>query len=262
MNNKPLKLTTLLLVSALAAGCASTASEDKGANQGIKTGAISGALVGLTMGALTGDASLAMKGAVMGGVTGGAAGAVADYENSREDHRTETLAAAIAQPKATQTTSADTTKHTQHLDKLVGQWRVDIWTLDKQGNKLYADGKALGSLNSTSEAKISLNDIKVKGSQAVLTGETLIGYSHNTGHTLKASTSVSEGEVSFSGEYQPNHNRYNFYPVSQVNRTDIHPSQLRVEMRFACSQVWLVETYLEKDGKEQQIQSYRFTKTG
>ncbi len=48
-----------------------------------------------------------------------------------------------------------------------------------------------------------------------------------------------------------------------ANRTkDLLVQANKSPKRFACSQVWLVETYLEKDGKEQQIQSYRFTKTG
>lgn len=65
------------------------------------------------------------------------------------------------------------------------------------------------------------------------------------------------------GEYIPDANKYVFYLVGAgaggQMATGILRSSVKVEVRGGGSALWVAETFAHVDGKETQVQSYRFT---
>ncbi|QFU24512.1 hypothetical protein FM038_021760 [Shewanella eurypsychrophilus] len=261
-------LLAALCVSVLSA-CASTSENgERDQNRGLKTGAAGGALIGLAMGAALGDASLAAKGAMVGAATGAAAGAAADYHNDREDHRNENATKNInvnglgSSPIAAASVST-IPQNWDKLDSFNGQWRVDVWALDAQGERIEASGVAKGSLAKTTAAELQFDELKVNGEPHGLTGKVQLAYTPNDGYSLITDFSHNE-QVRFSGEYNGASQRYSYYPVNAkgltLNGADRH--NMRLELRFAGKDVFLVDTFTQIKGEEKQIQSYRFTRQG
>lgn len=267
MTNLKRSLLAALCVSVLS-GCASTGEDgERDQNRGLKTGAAGGALVGLAMGAAMGDASLAAKGAMVGAATGAAAGAAADYQNDREDHRNENATkninvnglgnTALATPAATAMQNWD------KLDTFTGQWRVDIWAFDANGERIEASGTATGSLAKTTAAELNFDELAVNGEPHALNGKVKLAYTQNDGYSLKTNFSNNE-QMRFSGELDGTTQRYSYYPVNVQGQTlnGDERNNMRLELRFIGNDLFLVDTFSQIKGEEQQIQSYRFTRQG
>ena len=263
-------LTTLCLSMLTACASSEGVGEDgRDSNRGLKTGAAGGAILGLAMGAVAGDASLALKGAAVGAAAGGVAGASADYANDREDHRNENAnknininglsGAQVAGAAAPETTA----QNWDRLDTFSGQWQVNIWALDSKGERVEATGVAQGGLSKTTAATLSVENLKVSGVEQDLNGQVELSYTPAQGYQLQTDFN-GNSKLSFSGEFQPQLQRYNYYPVGANGQTfsGNERSQMRLELRFAGQDVFLVDSYAVVDGKEVQIQSYRFTRQG
>jgi hypothetical protein len=194
-----------------------------------------------------------------GAAYGMAGGAAYEYTQAREDQRTKTMADAIGGAKAGETAD-DAGK--RHLDDFLGDWNVDIWSVDATGKKITGNGSAKVVLENKERARFEFTDVKATGFDQVFTGTSLLGYSASNGFTLKNSTSVTPTR-DYVGEYIPAKNAYNFYPTGNQEGdtpTGIIRSNVRIEVRVTGSNLFVVETYVMKDGNEVQVQSYRFTK--
>ena len=261
LNNK--KMAALLLMTLVTTGCATSGQgEDDDRHAATKTGAIGGALLGLTLGALTGDASLAAKGAVAGGVAGGVAGSTVDLENKRENKRSSSRDDAIAQVGNNNQSSAETDKKNwQEVNHFMGDWHVAI-TSNITENSIQATASAKGVLVEQSTAQVKIDTFMVDDKQVKMKLTTHFSYSEDNGYSATISNNEENSMVEFSGEYQAGLNRYNFYPTThEVDLIKgVNASNIRLQLGFAGKNVWMVETYATIDGKEQQIQSYRFTK--
>ncbi|RTR27238.1 glycine zipper domain-containing protein [Shewanella atlantica] len=271
MTNMRKTLLAALCVSLLS-GCASTTdgeNTEQDRNRGLRTGAAGGAILGLALGAATGDASLAAKGAMVGAAAGGAAGAAADYQNDREDHRNENgnkniningLGSA-ANPSAPQ--MSNTPQNWDKLDDFTGDWQINIWALLDDGKRIEATGIAKGSLAKTTAAQLNFDKLNVDGVSHELTGQIQLGYTPAGGYSLETDFSNND-KMRFSGEHQANNQRYSYYPVGVKGQTlsGDERQNMRVELRFAGKDVFLVDTYTQVKGEDVQIQSYRFTRKG
>ena len=266
-----MKKTSLaaLCIAALS-GCASTSDEngERDQHRGLKTGAAGGALIGLAMGAVMGDASLAAKGAMFGAATGAAAGAAADYHNDREDYRNENSTKNIninglaSAPMATGAASM-VPQSWDKLDSFNGNWRVDIWALDAQGSRIEASGMARGSLTKTTAVELHFDALQVNGEPHSLSGRVQLAYTPSDGYSLETDFSNNE-LMRFSGELNVTNQRYSYYPVNVQGQTlnGDERNSMRLELRFAGKDVFLVDTFTQVKGEEQLIQSYRFTRQG
>ncbi|WP_220718853.1 YMGG-like glycine zipper-containing protein [Agarivorans litoreus] len=255
MNKIGTSISVVLLASTMLAGCASTDGEPD-PNQGMKTGAVGGAVLGLVMGAVTGDAELAVKGAAVGAAAGGASGAMRDYENSHENRRTGTTAEAIAQPNTVIMNGDNATANQgEHLNKLLGQWQVNVWAIQPDGSTIEAQGLARGKMLESDAATVELEQLEVAGEKLELQASTTISYNQQQGHQLSVSASNLENDVVYAGEFQAAMNRFSYYPLSQVNTAN-----MRMELRVVSPQLWIVETYSQQGSEEKMIQSYRFSK--
>jgi len=244
----------------LLAGCGGT-KEAEDARRGAKYGAAGGALLGLTMGALTGDAKLAAAGAVTGAAVGGASGAMYEYDQSREDNRTKMMADAIGGAKKGETVDQ---AGTRHLQDFLGDWKMDIWVLGADGKRITATGEAKGIMESSGTTKVTYHDIKAAGYDGTYAGYSLIHYDPAQGFSLENNFSNSPEVLKFVGEYMPEKNSYNYYLTTHTEGktvTGIVRSNVRLVIRIASPNLWFAETYTLVDGKEVQIQSYRFTKS-
>ncbi|QLE86968.1 hypothetical protein FLM48_18965 [Shewanella sp. Scap07] len=254
-------LFTSILIFGLS-GCASTGDSETSEHRGLKTGAAGGALVGLALGAAAGDAGLAAKGAMVGAATGAAAGAAADYHNDREDYRNENASKNIninGLPAQNQTASAAQTW--QALDNFSGQWRVNIWAMDGNGERIEATGKASGSLAKTTAAQLQVDDLLVNGKAHNVNGQVQLSYTPESGYKLMTSFD-NNPDMHFAGEFNQATARYQYYPVKVAGSTLNGQARenMRIELRFAGSDIILVDTYTQVKGEDVQIQSYRFTR--
>lgn len=262
-NNKKMALIVVMALATTA--CATSGNgEDDDRHAATKTGAVGGALLGLTLGALTGDASLAAKGAIAGGVAGGVAGSAVDLENSRENKRSNSRDEAISQVGNNNQSSVNSNgKSWQEVNNFMGDWHVTI-SNNTPENSIQATANATGVLVKESTAQVKIDSFMVDEQQVEMKLTTKFSYSEDAGYSATISNDKANSTVAFSGEYQAGLNRYNFYPTThEVDLIKgVNTSNIRLQLGFAGKNVWMVETYAIVDGKEQQIQSYRFTKKG
>lgn len=254
MKSKLTLFLAMIFLSTVVAGCATEEGR-----RGAGIGAAGGAALGLAMGAMTGDAGFAAAGAAAGAMAGAAAGGMYMYDQSRDDRRTEMLADSIGGARKGETAD-DAGK--RHLDDFLGDWKLDIWALDAQGNKITATGEAKGVLVSKEAARIDYTEITAAGYEPI-SGTSLLTYSQDKGFVLENNFSVTSGARAYAGEYLPAKNAYNFYPSTGKEGetiTGVIRSNVRIEMRVSGSNLIVAETYTLQDGKEVMMQSYRFTK--
>ncbi len=259
-SNHLLKLFSVLLISILLSACATEGGQEAG--KGAKWGAAGGAALGLALGAVTGDKSLMVAGAATGAAVGGASGAMYEYGQHRDDKRNKALADAIASSK----TGSDNTGETMAnpLEDFIGDWRVNAWGLMPNGKKITATGKGKGVLTEKSTARIDYFDIKANGYQKSLNGYAIINFDEQNGLTLSTYGPDDKLDARFVGEYIAEQKKFNFYLTDSQSAntvTGIVKSDIRIEVRIAGANLWMVDTYTLMDGKDTQIQSYRFSKS-
>ena len=260
-------LVVFVVVLMAALGSAQEDQTRKEKRQGRRKGATGGAVVGLALGALAGDAELALKGAAAGAVVGGVSGAMYDYDQSRQDDRTMMMADAIAGSKsgdvATGETVGDVGK--RHFEDLAGEWKLDIFFVGAEGERKTAVGSARGLAAGDNAVRVLYQNITTEGYDGVVSGYSLLRYEPGQGFFLENSfSSVSDEVLELVGEYLVDKNAYNFY---LINPTDgemvaggILRSNVRVELRIVGSSLWVAETFTLIEGREEKVQSYRFTR--
>lgn len=266
---KPLNAMGALLCVSMLMGCANSATENadtRDANRGMKTGAAGGALLGLVMGAAAGDASLAVKGAAVGAAAGGLAGAGADYANDREDYRNENSSKNIninglPSQAVNAGTNSSVAANWDRLDDFSGEWQVNIWAVNPDGERIEATAQAAGNLVRTTATQLSIKALNVDGVDQPIAGNVELAYTVESGYSLQTEFNGNE-KLRFAGEFQSQQQRYSYYPVGVNGQTysGDERSKLRLELRFAGKDVFLVDTFSVVNGQEVQIQSYRFTR--
>ncbi len=238
-------------------GC-NGAKSDTGAARGAGIGAVGGAVLGLGMGALTGEGKYAAAGAAVGAAAGAAAGGMYMYDQSRDDDRTKMLADAIGGGKKGET-PADAGK--RHLADFTGDWKLDIWSLDAQGKRVTAFGKATTALTNKDTLTVSYSDIKADGFDQTFSGKSVVSV-NGSALALENVFSGAQGDRRFAGEYVPANNLYNFYPSQTADGktvTGVIRSNIRIEIS-ANGNLAVAKTFSLVDGAEVQIQQYTFTR--
>ena len=232
-------------------------------NEGARRGALGGALVGLTMGALSGDAGLAAAGAVAGGVTGGVAGWNRDYEEDREDYRAETLAGAIAGKQ--DGGQGEAPPQWSDIDAFVGTWRVQMWGLDLDGNRIDATAAAQSSLNTTKSVTFRFTDFATESGDLAEAefGTSTLDFEPDRGFELLNDFVTSPQGNRYVGHFDNAANRYKFYFAGSDQETfsGIKRGDYRLEMQLIGRDVILLETRAMVGTEEKLIQSYRMTRT-
>ena len=232
-------------------------------NEGARRGALGGALVGLTMGALTGDAGLAAAGAVAGGVTGGVAGWNKDYQEDREDYRAETLAGAISGKQ--DGGQGEAPPQWSDIDAFVGTWRVQMWGLDLEGNRIDATASAQSSLNTTKSVTFRFVDFTTDAGDyaAAEFGTSTLGFEPDRGFELLNDFVTSPQGNRYVGHFDNPANTYKFYFAGSDQETysGIKRGDYRLEMQLIGRDVILIETRAMVGSEEKLIQSYRMTRT-
>ncbi|GIU47852.1 MULTISPECIES: hypothetical protein [Shewanella] len=268
--NKSAKVLVLVASVSFLSGCASSGAvneDGSGNNRGLKTGAAGGAILGLAMGAAAGDASLALKGAAIGGAAGGLAGASADYANDREDYRNENgnkniNINGLPQSKVSdaQTAVKSTPQSWDKLDHFSGEWQVNIWALNDEGNRVEASASANGALLKTTKTQLSVDNVQMNGEVQSLSGKVDLAFSPEDGYQIMTEFNGNEN-MRFVGEVD-DQGRYSYYPVGVNGSTysGNERSTMRLELRFVGKDVFLVDSFIQSKGEEVQIQSYRFTR--
>jgi hypothetical protein len=243
--------------------------KEKRAESGTRTGAMAGALAGLALGAAVGEAG---TGLAVGAAYGAAAGSMYDYGQSRQDDRTEMIAGGLAgRPPGESSGGGETggggetvgDVGRRQMGSFAGDWKVDIWGLAADGSRLTAHGTASGMAAGDNGMRILFREVEVEGRDEKLGGgSTLITYDPAQGFYLE--NNFGDETLHFVGEYQPDRNAYMFYLSSGDGGSfegGILYSSVRVELRIASPAMFIAEAFTLVDGKEVQIQQYRFTKS-
>ncbi|MFV2059525.1 MAG: glycine zipper domain-containing protein [Gammaproteobacteria bacterium] len=262
MKNNIITLLFALFILSLVSSCAGNKTEGgEAASKGAKWGAGGGAVLGLALGAVTGDKKMMLAGAATGAVVGGASGAMYEYGQQRDDKRNKTLADAIAGSKSNNTTGQALANP---LEGFIGEWQVNAWGLMPDGKRLTAKGNGKGILTAKNTAKLNYSDIKADGYEKILNGYAIINFDEKNGLSLSTYGADNELDVTFIGEYIAEQKKFKFYLKNSKSKdtvTGILKTDVRMEVRFTSNNLWIVETYTLIEGKDTQIQSYRFSKS-
>jgi hypothetical protein len=258
-------LTTILAFS-FGVAAAQQETEKKKRREGRRKGAAGGAVLGLTLGALAGDASLAAKGAAAGAVAGGVSGSLYDYDQSRQDDRTQMLADSIAGSKAGDPQPGETVGDTgrRHFEELTGQWKLDIWYMGPEGRGKTATGSARGLAAGDNAVRLLYQDIITEGYDDRISGYSLLNYQPSQGFFLENNFTVDDEVVRAVGEYHVDRNAYDFYltdpTTGEMLTGGILRSNVRIEIRMIGPTLWIAEAFTMIDGEETKVQTYRFTR--
>lgn len=251
MKSKISAILCICLMASVITGCATT-EERENVKRGAAVGAVGGALTGLALGAITGDAELAAAGAT--------AGEMYEYDQNRQDRRAEMVAESVGGAKKGETAD-DAGK--RHMEDFMGDWKLDVWALGTDGKKISANGHAKVLMENKETARLEYKDIKADGYDQTLSGFSLLGYSPEEGFSLENEFSGSPDIRKYVGEYIPDKNIYNFYPLNTregETESGIIRSNVRIELRVSGNNLFVAETYTMIEGDEVIVQSYRFTR--
>jgi len=232
----------------------SDAKKDR--REGRKKGAVAGAVIGLALGALVGDP-------LVGAATGAASGVLIEYDQSRQDERTQVLAESVAGAQA-DVASGETVGDVgrRHMQNFQGEWKLEAWGLDENGQRITASGFATGVSVGENATQITYRDVVVEGLDETFGGATTtLTYNPGRGFFLENNYTFLEETLKFTGEYLADKNTYIYYSINPQSDTlpgGILQSDSRVEIRIASPSLWFAEGFTRIDGKEVTIQSYRF----
>jgi hypothetical protein len=94
-------------------------------------------------------------------------------------------------------------------------------------------------------------------------GHVLLSYQPGRGFSLESDFAFSDEVLNFVGEYRADSGVYDFYLIGTSGgetATGVIRSSARVEIRSSGTALWTADTYSYVDGKDTQVQSYRFTR--
>ena len=122
-------------------------------------------------------------------------------------------------------------------------------------------------MSSTTSARLTLENFDAEGFDdlidAQLTGHSQISYDPEAGYQLLNVYTTTEEDQRWVGERASGDERYNFYYVGSSASGTLGNARrdTRVELRFVGQDVFLVDTWVQTDKGEVQVQSYRFTRS-
>ena len=255
-------VSTVLILAPAASWAEDTEQPGK---RGARWGAKGGAALGLVLGAATGDAKMAAAGAAVGAASGAAAGAMYEYDQSKQDDRTQMMADAIAGSKSQDVVAGETVGDAgkRHFQDFTGDWTLEIWALDENGKRITATGKARGLSAGENSVRIVYRDISVPSTgESFGGGDTLISYQPGQGFFLENNFTIADETLKMVGEYLADRNAYNFFLTGNTGGEMISGgilrSSVRLEIRSSGPSLFTAETYTHIDGEEVLVQSYRF----
>ena len=230
--------------------------------KGARKGAAAGAIVGLALGAVAGEAA---AGAAVGAAIGGASGMMYDYDQSRQDDRTQMMSGAIAQSRSGDVAPTETVGDVgkRHMQEFLGEWKVEMWGLDENGERITAKGLVSGVSAGENATRILYREIHVDGFDEPLGGGyMLLTYDPGQGFFVENHFSVTDETLKFVGEYLADKNAYNYYLIDNEGAMTggILRSSVRLELRISTPSLWVAEAFTHIDGEEVLVQSYRFMK--
>ena len=175
---------------------------------------------------------------------------------------TTTQAQTTSQASQNQLTVGDVGRN--RLQNFVGDWDLASWSLATDGSKLAGTGTAKGLAADQNAVRIVITDFNAPDfPDATGGGNVLLSYQPGKGFSLESDFAFTEEVLRFVGEYRADSGVYNFYLIGSSGgetATGVMRSSVRVEVRSSGPALWVADTFSFVDGKETQIQSYRFTR--
>lgn len=146
----------------------------------------------------------------------------------------------------------------------IGDWDLEMWSLDTDGNKQEGRGLATGTAEGENATRIIITEFQADAFPAATGGgQILFSYEPEKGFFLVSNFKHSGEVLRFTGQYQSDTGLYVFYlfgaPAGQI-ATGIVRSSVRVEVRSLDTASWVADTFSSVSGQTINVQSYRFTR--
>jgi hypothetical protein len=150
------------------------------------------------------------------------------------------------------------------MQDFVSDCNLEMWVLTEDGNKLTGAGRAKGMSAGENAPRLVFTQLEAEAfPEAQDGGHVLLSYESGQGLFLESDFAYSDEVLKSVGEYLADASKYNFYLIGNSGDemvTGMLHSSVRVEIRTSGAALWVAETFTHIDGKEMQVQSYRFTK--
>lgn len=244
-------IVTAVTVLATGLGCASSSQR---VNEGASSGAALGAGVGLLIGMLSGNPDKAVAGLAVGAAVGAGEGAYQGWRQEQDDERTRELVEAIRESKSTapQQTAADpSTRAREELTRFLGVWSMEGWVQETGQERLTVTAKVNGNVEMNYFVELAYIDVAVPGVDTPIWGTSMLGYEDGQGYNITTRFNTLPDPLRISG---------GTFAASTRTFTFAAPGT-RIVVRFENPDRFTTETFVTANGREQQIESYRFTRT-
>lgn len=237
--------TTLTIAVGCAGDSGSRARDTAGA------GAIIGAGIGLLIGAARGEPEAGMA---VGAAVGGAQGAYEGWKQDQDDERTRQITDAIreaGQSGMAQTQNQDQAAQArQELTRFLGVWSMEGWLQEPGENRQSVSAKVNGNVEMNYYVELSYIDLKVTGVDTQIWGSSTLGYDVNGGYNINTRLNTLPQPIrATGGTFDQTASTFMF------NGPDF-----KVTIKFNGSDSFTAETTVIIDGREQMVESYRFTR--
>jgi len=239
------------LVLASAIGCASSSQR---VNEGTSSGAAIGAGVGLLIGMLSGNPDKAVAGLAVGAAVGAGEGAYQGWRQEQDDERTRQVVEAIKESKSTapqQVMVDPAARAREELTRFLGVWSMEGWAQEPGQERLTITATVNGNVEMNYFVELAYIDVAVPGVETPIWGTSMLGYEDGQGYNITTRFNTLPEPLRASGG-----------TFSASTRTfTFAPSGARIVVRFESPDRFTAETFIMANGSEQQIESYRFTRS-
>lgn len=238
--------TTLTIAVGCAGDSGSRARDTAGA------GAIIGAGIGLLIGAARGEPA---AGLAVGAAVGAGQGAYEGWKQDQDDERTRQITDAIratGQSRAAQMQNQDQAAQArQELTRFLGVWSMEGWLQESGKDRQQVSAKVNGNIEMNYFVELAYIDLKVIGVDTQLWGASTLGYDEGDGYNISTRfNTIPEPIRATGGTFDPSSSTFMF-----------KGPDFKVSIKFNGQDRFTAETKITNDGREQTVESYRFTRS-
>ena len=242
-------LATAIICLSVICGCASS-PDDSRAKQGAKSGAAWGAGIGLLLGVLADDPA---RGLAIGAAAGAAEGGYQGWRQDQDDERTRQITQAIHESNASaqqsNTSAADQAR--EELTRFLGVWQMEGWAQEPGASRVNISAQVNGTIQMTYFLELAYVDFKAEGMNEQIWGTSMLGYDPDAGYSITTRfNTLSESLMAENGTFDGRSRSFTFSGIDYS-----------VIIRFENPNRFTVKTTSRINGRDSEVESYRFTRT-
>jgi len=246
-------LLVVALIMSMLMSCASNGTSKTG--KGATTGAAVGAGIGLLIGVLAGDSRVAAAGVAVGAGVGAGQGAYEGWKQDQDDMRTQQITQAIKETKSSEAAQKpdvdESARAREELTRFIGVWAMEGWVQEPGQERLSVRARVNADIQMSYFVELAYIDLKVTGMEGQVWGTSTIGYDKDDGYNISTRfNTLPEPLRTTGGTWDQSSRSFKFMGPDY-----------RLVVRFDTPDRFSVETLVPAGGREQQIESYTFTRS-